>query len=1336
MRHWSLPSLKLTIPAMIIVFSGFVVVAFYTYNLSRTAEHIKVAGMDRLFQRLSHLQGTLEYLMRHEDIAGMQREIAALGSQESYKTVVLTDDAGSIIACTRRSWLGWPVTAMVPAFDADEAAMAVKQRSAHVLVTDGGATLAGYAGIAMAPSPAALRPDRFGQLYIQYDLRTAKRTAHRQLFHQSLFWSLIISVLALLLWLAFHLALTRRAEKLIEVAERLAVGDLSARSALTGRDELARISWSLDRMVERIHQGQQELAQDIRKREQAELAVRESEARLQQILNGTTAVIYVRDRDEQFLLVNHEFERLLNTTQEQVVGKTLEEVFPAVTAREFRTNDFEVFEHNSAMEFEEHVSLEDGVHTYLSIKFPLYDTSGRVYAICGFSTDITQRKLSESALRSAAIGVSQAKGDDVFQTLVNHLAEALGADIAFIGTLKSQDCIQTRVLHTHGRIEANITYPLQDSPCENVVGQKFRFYPDSIQQLFPEDTLLQEIAMESYAAVPLFGSTGQVLGLIAVLHGKPLADREQTKSILQIFAGRAASELERERADYELRQSEASYKGLFDASEDCIFIHDIESGTIVDVNPKACLTYGYSREEFRHIDVGALSSGEGEFNQAGAVKKIELALTGESVHFEWHRKNRDGSLHWDEVFLKRVQLAGVDRILAMTREITARKQFEQSLRDSEKQYREANARLQESEALKSAIIENALLAVVSMDDNGRIVDFNPAAEIMFGYTRTQVKGQELAGKIIPERFRESHRDGLHYYQETSVSNILGKRMELTAMRSDGREFPVELSISATHTVGVNYFTAFIADLTEKQLSEVALRASEEQYRAIFRASTDGLALWRYDGTIVDMNPAFCDMHGYTRKEFLQLSPADFIAPESMPAFEKFTAALQKGVSFRTEARGRRKDGTEMDLDVRATPILYRGKPHQLTILRDISESKRVEQARRKLEIQLRQSQKMEAIGHLTGGIAHDFNNLLTTILGYCTLSIEQLELKPDEKLQRYLEQIEKSSKNARDLIKQMLTFSRRQRGTPKPLLLAPLIQESCKMMRSTIPSSIEFRITLDKDLPPVMLDPIHVEQIMMNLCINARDAMENRGVLSVGVYSVAIDDGVCTACRKPFNGNYVALTVEDSGTGMPPEIIDRIFEPFFTSKEIGKGTGMGLSTVHGIVHEHEGHIIVKTEVGRGSEFSVLFPALPELALADNEEQGINKSREQQRDRIHVLVVDDEVSVARLMHDLLDSRGMNVTVKTDSLKALQTIKNNPLAFDLVITDQTMPGQTGIELAIKIQETNKNLPIILYSGHSDYVPEEKIHEYGIRALLNKPVNIEDLFSTIKQVLSSPG
>ncbi len=513
--------------------------------------------------------------------------------------------------------------------------------------------------------------------------------------------------------------------------------------------------------------------------------LRESEERLQQILNNSSAVVYVRSRDERFLLVNRACERVLGITQDQLVGKQLEEVFPSHTAAQFRANDMRVIEQNSVIEFEEHVTLKDGVHTYISSKFPLFDTNGDIYAICGISTDITRRKQTEDLLRQAALGISEAQGDEVFNSLVSHLSRAMGVDVTFIGALEQQDRIRTRALCVRQCIESEVTFALQGSACESVVGRQFRFYRDGVRHRFPDDALLRGTTMESFAALPLFDSAGEDLGVLAVMQSEPLQDPALVESILQIFAGRAASELERERADAALRASEASYRAIFEASEDAIFVHDLDTGAILDVSRKACEIYGYTHDEMLALDIGALSSGIPPYNQEGANRLLVRAIAGERLCFEWHRRNRDGSLHWDEVFARRASIGGQDRILAFTREITARKEAEQMLRASEQQYREANRRLRESEAFKSAVVENALLGVITIDSSDRIVEFNPASVAMFGHDKERAIGSDLAELLLPARFRSRspagagtlshHRRGAHARQAAGAVGAARRR---------------------------------------------------------------------------------------------------------------------------------------------------------------------------------------------------------------------------------------------------------------------------------------------------------------------------------------------------------------------------------------------------------------------------------------------------------------------------------------------------------------------------------------------------------------------------------
>jgi len=376
------------------------------------------------------------------------------------------------------------------------------------------------------------------------------------------------------------------------------------------------------------------------------------------------------------------------------------------------------------------------------------------------------------------------------------------------------------------------------------------------------------------------------------------------------------------------------------------------------------------------------------------------------------------------------------------------------------------------------------------------------------------------------------------------------------------------------------------------------------------------------------------------------------------------------------------------------------------------------------EAQLRQSQKMEAIGHLTGGIAHDFNNLLTSIMGYVALAAERAT-GADPKLATYLEQATASCLRARDLIQQMLTFSRGGRGDPQVIALAPRIGEALRLLRASLPATVAMRMELDDDAPPVLLDPVQLEQVLMNLVINARDAMRSSGELRVTLRKAAAA-AVCTSCRTPFGGEWVELAVADTGPGIPLDVQERMFEPFFTTKDAGHGSGMGLSTVHGIVHRHDGHVIVDTAPGRGAAFRMLFPAAERKAIASGE-----KAREIVKSVTlagRVAVVDDEPAVAQFMQELLAGWGLAVTAFADGAAALRALEGG-MTFDIVITDQTMPGMTGLALAQQVNARRPHVPVVLYTGRADAVASADLDRAGVRALLSKPIDAQALLAILR-------
>lgn len=515
----------------------------------------------------------------------------------------------------------------------------------------------------------------------------------------------------------------------------------------------------------------------------------------------------------------------------------------------------------------------------------------------------------------------------------------------------------------------------------------------------------------------------------------------------------------------------------------------------------------------------------------------------------------------------------------------------------------------------------------------------------------------------------------------------------------------------------------------------ALRSSEQRYQTVFNASVDGIALCTPDGRIMDANPAFCRLHGYTREELLAAESFQFVHPDSLLRCWAFFEAASAGNDLSSEAQALRKDGTIFDIEVHGVSVRYGNEPHLLMIMRDITERKQAEAERVRLEAQLRQAQKMEAIGHLTGGIAHDFNNILTAVMGYIAMAQELSAGQADSKIELYLERALRSGRQARDLIQQMLTFSRGQRGEPRALQLAPVIRESVELMRSTLPSSVEVTIDLDGTLPAVLLDPVQIEQVLMNLCINARDAMQGAGSLRVSLRNADHQDCVCASCHQRVRGGYIELAVYDTGPGITADILDHMFEPFFTSKEVGKGSGMGLSTVHGIVHDHEGHILVDTAPGRGACFRVLLPPMTDDAGGEAVRAKTLPSSPGRQLRGRVLLVDDEPAVGEFMAELLVSWGLEVVVERNPLAAQGLFAADTNQFDLVVTDQTMPKLTGLDLARRLLELRPELPIVLYSGYADRVTETHTSGSGIRAFVTKPIDVGTFFALLAGILKKP-
>jgi len=520
------------------------------------------------------------------------------------------------------------------------------------------------------------------------------------------------------------------------------------------------------------------------------------------------------------------------------------------------------------------------------------------------------------------------------------------------------------------------------------------------------------------------------------------------------------------------------------------------------------------------------------------------------------------------------------------------------------------------------------------------------------------------------------------------------------------------------------------EINERKLAQEALSESEKKYRRLVDNSLVGIYI-AHDYKIIFCNRRFVSIFGYENPyEIIGKNLKELIAREYWNLInldDPGTAPIPTQTQ-RCELKGFRKDGTFFDIEMLQTYFIHREKTVFEGILIDITARKTAEEESRNLEEQLRQSQKMESLGTLAGGIAHDFNNILSAIVGYTELSLRLLN--EDSKLKSHITRIMDASIRARDLVKQILAFSRKSAMECTHIHLEEIVKETLQLMQSTLPVTIEIQTAFDENDKPIFANRSEIHQVVMNLCSNAGHAMkEQGGILRVELSETRIQSEVL-GLKGLAPGLYRRLTIRDTGIGIPQDVLGRIFEPYFTTKKSGEGTGMGLSVVHGIIKRYKGEISVYSEPGKGTTFNVYFPVADTYDLRE-EAVGLDSALGGTE---RILLVDDDPVLSQLGKEILSEYGYNVSNCLNAIEALELFSAQPGQFDLIITDQSMPKMTGIQLAEKIQKIAPQVPIILCSGFIDAVKEETIKKYGIDAFLMKPIIKNDLAHLIRKVLST--
>lgn len=646
-----------------------------------------------------------------------------------------------------------------------------------------------------------------------------------------------------------------------------------------------------------------------------------------------------------------------------------------------------------------------------------------------------------------------------------------------------------------------------------------------------------------------------------------------------------------------------------------------------------------------------------------------------------------------------------ERTAELQEEIMQRKRVEKDLRESEKKY--------------SFLYEEAPLPYQSLDYNGCFLEVNNAWLRLLGFKKEEVIGKSFGEFFLPERKEHFAFDFPHFMHK---EEILGVEFEM--VKKDGSVILVHFNGKIAHDKDGNFQQThcIFQDITEHRAFEEQIRKSKEEWEKTFDAMGDIVTIQDKNMHIVRANKAayqffkeakYGELNGkYCYELFTGRSEACSGCPilNTLKSVETHSAIMTHenlGKTFRVSTSAITTEEGEFE--------------YLVHVAKDITEQIRLEE-------ELLQAHKMEAMGTLAGGIAHDFNNILSAIIGYSELAL--LDSPAGSNAARDMEQVIQAGNRAADLVQQILTFSRKSDHCLEPINPHLIIKEALKMLRSSLPSTIQIVMDIDKKCGKIMADPINIHQIVVNLCTNSLYAMENeKGVLHVSLQRKEVSDKEVIGESDVSSGPFIVLEIRDTGHGMDQVTAARIFEPYFTTKGIGKGTGLGLAVIHGIIQDYHGFIQVKSVPEEGATFSVYIPALQEEKPASNE---IETTKDSPAGTERILIVDDESMIVNMNKTVLERLGYTVSTTTDSLDALEKVRTNPDQFDLIITDQTMPNLTGAELAQKILKIKHNIPIILCTGYSSILSEGDALAIGIKKYTRKPVDRTTLAQVVRKVL----
>ena len=1025
---------------------------------------------------------------------------------------------------------------------------------------------------------------------------------------------------------------------------------------------------------------------DITRRKQVEASLR----RLASIVESSEDAIVGKTLDGVITSWNRGAERLYGYTSEEAIGRSITMLAPRGRKRETRAVLDRVALGDRIDPYETVLVRKDGRAIHVSLTFSPILERGRVVGASAIARDVTARKRDDEARRASG---------ERYRTLMEQANDAILV------------CDATgRILEANRRAEELLSRPralLVGLAYADVSPEERAHAAHDRERLVVEGAL--DVQRRQMLRADGSRVSVEVSGALVDVPEGPLA----FVTIRDIT--------ERTRAEEALRRGAEKLKSVLDGALDAVIGMD-ERGLISSWNTRAEAIFGWTAQEAvgRSVADLLIPAGQREAHTKGLERFLATGqgpLIGRRV--EVTALHRRGSEFPIELSVVAVADAGGTAFTAFIADITERRRAQEALEQLRRRY--------------ELILNSIADGVHGIDLQGRITFENPAAARMLGWDVA-----ELAGLPAHETIHHSWADGIARPKgecpilATVTDAVLRPVKEDVFWRKDGTSFPVEYLVAPKLDADGRGAGAVVTfrDITERKEAERRLTESEAQYRRLFDSNAQ--PMWVFDEetlAFLAVNAAAILHYGWSHEEFLGLRLTDLRPPEEVPQLLAVLAEARGQNAFfkfgnASALRHRKKDGTLIDVEGVASRIVFAGRPAWLSLVSDVTERKR-------LEAQVLHSQKMDSIGRLAGGVAHDFNNILGVIVGSADLL--RRRLPDDPRAHKYVDDLQKAAQRGAGLTRQLLAFSRRQVLQPRVVSLNDVAGEMEQMLRRLIGEDVQLVTVFDDSVAPVRADPGQIEQVLMNLVVNARDAMPRGGRIVIETGTVWLDEDYAACHAGVAPGRYSMLLVSDSGHGMSPQVQAHLFEPFFTTKEKGKGTGLGLATVHGIVKQSGGDVFVYSEPGHGSTFKVFLPAVDEPSgkaeLSPVEETHLARGSET------VLLVEDEEALSGILQERLEESGYSVLTAPDGIAALALCERREGPIDLLLTDVILPRMGGSELARRLAERRPQMKVLYMSGYTD----DAVILHGVlteqTAFLEKPFTANSLLRKIREVLDQP-